>query len=666
MSKMFLSNTLFSPFFPLKKHFAYISFFLFLFTALFYTLSYADDMSSKTVESGTVSYHSSYGNKYIEMKNKLKKGWNTWDTNSLLTYVLLPEGFTLKMKVRNSETGDVLERALIGRRGKDEEKVKPGYHAYNGEYTDMEVEWRGIRFSFQTVSKNDDISIIITPLADNQNAYIVLQPAFLYGKTGSVSYKRNALNVRSGKKKKAFNLFGTVNQDNAEDGNIVLSLSLAAPIGISTKYEDFSLINESISKAKSDFAQNKLKYGELSEIYNAMQSVLAWNVIYEPTKDRVITPVSRAWSIGWGGYVLFCWDTYFASYMLSLDNKELAYANAIEITKEITSSGFVPNFAGGTGSSLDRSQPPVGSFVIREIYRHYREKWFLEEVYDDLLTWNKWWEKNRVTKGLLCWGSNPYKGYMKDPSAVMNVNQRMGAALESGLDNSPMYDGMAFNAKTHQMMLADVGLTSLYVMDCDALADIASVLGKTGDEKELRAKATLYRNNLSKLWDNEKGFYFNRKTNDDQVSYRISPTNFYPFLAHAPTQSQAKRMINEHFYNKDEFWGEWILPSISRNDADFSDNEYWRGRIWAPMNFLVYLGMRNYGLSDARRDLTEKSADLLLKSWMGERHVFENYNSVNGIGDDVGSSDMFYHWGALLGFISLIEKGFVPSPEINL
>ena len=32
----------------------------------------------------------------------------------------------------------------------------------------------------------------------------------------------------------------------------------------------------------------------------------------------------------------------------------------------------------------------------------------------------------------------------------------------------------------------------------------------------------------------------------------------------------------------------------------------------------------------------------------------------------MSKADLFYHWGGLLGFISLIENGFVPPPEENL
>ncbi len=75
------------------------------------------------------------------------------------------------------------------------------------------------------------------------------------------------------------------------------------------------------------------------------------------------------------------------------------------------------------------------------------------------------------------------------------------------------------------------------------------------------------------------------------------------------------------------------------------------------MNFLVYLGLRNYNLRRARADLAERSYKLLMKSWQSDHAIYENYNSITGAGNDVRSSDANYHWGALLGVISLMEQG---------
>jgi neutral trehalase len=232
------------------------------------------------------------------------------------------------------------------------------------------------------------------------------------------------------------------------------------------------------------------------------------------------------------------------------------------------------------------------------------------------------------------------------------------ALFESGLDNSPMYDGVPFNQATNQLEMADVGLNALYVADCRALAEIAGVLGKTAEQSELLARGDRYAAALSTLWDEKAGIYLNKRTDTGESSPRLSPTSFYPLIAKAPTAEQAARMASEHYFNPAEFFGEWVMPSIARNVPGFQDQNYWRGRIWGPMNFLVYLGMRNYDLGPARRDLVERSHKLLMKSWQSDRAIYENYNSITGAGNDVTSSDAYYHWGALLGVIGLMEQGY--------
>lgn len=114
-------------------------------------------------------------------------------------------------------------------------------------------------------------------------------------------------------------------------------------------------------------------------------------------------------------------------------------------------------------------------------------------------------------------------------------------------------------------------------------------------------------------------------------------------------------MIHEHMLNPDEFWGEWVLPSIERGDPSYPKQNYWKGRIWAPMNFLVYLGLREYDLPEARAKLVERSEALLLKEWLEHGHVYENYNADTGEGGGVMNADAFYHWGGLLGLIKVLE-----------
>jgi glycogen debranching enzyme len=128
-------------------------------------------------------------------------------------------------------------------------------------------------------------------------------------------------------------------------------------------------------------------------------------------------------------------------------------------------------------------------------------------------------------------------------------------------------------------------------------------------------------------------------------------------LAKAATPQQADRLVREHLLNPNEFWGELVIPSIARSDPAFQDQDYWRGRIWGPMNYLVYLGLLNYDQPAARQQFARKSLALFEKDWNQNGHVHENYNAITGAGDDVRSSDRFYHWGALLALIDYLENG---------
>lgn len=345
--------------------------------------------------------------------------------------------------------------------------------------------------------------------------------------------------------------------------------------------------------------------------------------------------------------------------MAAMDNKDLAYANAIEITKEKTPNGFVPNCAWGNGfKSYDRSQPPVGSLVIERLYSKYKDKWLLEEVIDDLIDWNNWWYTNRLNGDLLSWGSNPYQPMYSNYWETAGINDIFGGALESGLDNTPMYDGVPFNKSTHLMEMHDVGLNSLYIMDCGKLAEICRFLQRNEEAETFEERAKQFKHNMQELWDEKRGFFYNKLTLEKQFSDRISPTNFYVLLGNVATKKQAERIIDEHYFNENEFYGEWVMPSIARNDAAYKEQEYWRGRIWPPLNFLVYTGMQNYTLDKARKDLVDRSRKLLLHEWLDKGHVHENYNADTGIGCDVNTSDRFYHWGGLLGFISILEGGY--------
>ncbi len=599
---------------------------------------------------------------YDALQRRLARGWNTWDVNSVTAQVLLPEGFSIRvgLKHNSSLNSDAfLSDALIGRQGQGVEQVFPGPHTWNGSFTELRLSWRGHGFLLQSAHDGDDLVMLATPEGTKSEVppTLVFSMGVLWNCSGAVSQTGDAIEFRSGTRQ--------VRVYSTAGGKVLASVPVTgpffaakfdSPVGLGTgRPRTVEQIREVLRRARPS--------GD--SVAQAIETVLGWDTIYEPSQSRVVSPVSRVWSADWGGYVLFDWDTFFAASMAAIGSRDLAYADALETLREETAEGFVPNFARAGGwKSFDRSEPPVGAITILSLYRRYKDLWLLRDAFDPLLRWNRWWAEHRSRGGYLVWGTdlgneprNPDDG---------SVGTLQAAKYESGLDNSPMYDDAPFDTKSHQMRLADVGLMALYVADCDALAKIADALGKGTAAREIRSRGETYRAALRTLWNEKAGIFLNKDLDKGEFSPRLSPTNFYPLLAKAATPEQARRMVKEHLLNPAEFWGDWVLPSIARSDPAFRDQDYWRGRVWGPMNYLVYLGLLNYDEPDARRQLAERSHALFEKEWKQHGHVHENYNSITGDGDDVRSSDRFYHWGALLGLIDHLENsGGATHPSVS-
>jgi hypothetical protein len=44
-----------------------------------------------------------------------------------------------------------------------------------------------------------------------------------------------------------------------------------------------------------------------------------------------------------------------------------------------------------------------------------------------------------------------------------------------------------------------------------------------------------------------------------------------------------------------------------------------------------YIAVKNYNHQNACKDLVKKSGRLIMKSWLGEHNVYENYDSIEDV-----------------------------------
>ena len=591
---------------------------------------------------------------YAALQARLCTGWNTWYNGSMTAHVKLPAAvgfnFGLAPGDQSAYWRDFLK---YSEKHGHPARIRPGLRSDDGAYTSATIGIAGFEVLLETATDGADLLALVTPQAGADGQLVVVEPIAPFG--GNARLGREAAGVFAERDERIG--LGTTGEAVSAPYLPTPAPCLAVRLAVGRPVAFFTGASRTEEEVRACIAARRAAvearvaaFGKDAEAFRAMQTVLAWNTIYDAPNRRAIAPVSRVWNTGSGGWVLFEWDSYFAAYMCSLFNRDLAVAHAVEITKSVTAEGFVPNFISPRGVSADRSQPPVGSRIVWEIYRRHRLRWFLEETYDDLLSWNRWWPATRDCDGYLCWGTHVWKDGRRVPGSLQD------AMFESGLDNSPMFDGVPMSPDRPVMLQADVGLLSLYVMDCKTLAEIAAELGRTADRDELLARAARYAAKLATLWDETRGIYLNRRLDTGAFSDVLTPCNFYPLLAGVPTREQAERMVREHYFNPQEFYGTYVMPSSARNARGYADNSYWRGRIWAPLNLLVYLGLKEYGLDDARKDLVARSADLVMRNWRKTGGIYENYNAETGVGGDVGNSDGFYHWGALLAYLGFLEN----------
>jgi hypothetical protein len=393
--------------------------------------------------------------------------------------------------------------------------------------------------------------------------------------------------------------------------------------------------------------------GLFGEAPEAIGNSMFWNTLSAPSNSLFFPSISRRWATGFGGWVVGEWDCFFGSLLTGLEDKAQTVAGIKAILLAESETGVVPNVAGGSGITPDRSQPPVGSFAVWKEYERFLDRDTLAWAYPRLVKWHEWWFHDRGDgqpwrdgnrDGLLEWGS--------DRGSTPSVGGRgffQAAKWESGMDDSPMYDEAAYDPKTYTMNLDDVGLNSLYALDAECLSKIAAVL----DNREASERfATEYEHMKQlvreRLWNDSDGIYENRFW-DGRFSKRLSPTNFYPMFAGIATTDQAKRMVKEHLLNPKEFWGTYVAPTIARNDPAFEDQFYWRGDIWGPTNYMLYEGLDRYGFDKVALEYSEKNYALFMDDWKSNQHDNEQYHAWGGN----GGGDTHYTWGALLCLVAL-------------
>lgn len=188
----------------------------------------------------------------------------------------------------------------------------------------------------------------------------------------------------------------------------------------------------------------------------------------------------------------------------------------------------------------------------------------------------------------------------------------------SGMDNTPR-GRIGKNAEKDRPAGADVLWIDAICEQALAAKKISELFRIIEDFENEKLWLDKYREKRelvnSLYWDSEDGFYYDIDVNDRHFYKVRTIASYWALTAEIATEEQAEKMLS-CLFDENDFGGEMPLVSLSRSDADFSENgRYWRGSVWLPTAYAALKGIANYGYY--------KEAHILAKKLLS--HMYKTY-----------------------------------------
>ncbi len=328
---------------------------------------------------------------------------------------------------------------------------------------------------------------------------------------------------------------------------------------------------------------------------------------------------------------LYYWDSFFtAKGLLLCDRAELVKSTVDNMLWLVKEFGYMPN--GSHRGLLGRSQPPLLSEMVKDVFDVYGDKSWLAEAYAVLRMEYRFWQERRSTAcGLSRYGYNMENGRIARYGAMirgrlsgLDLSDRSDEDLvenymsdaESGWDFNPRCDGQ-------QTDYAYVDLNSiLYAME-ENMAYFASQLDN-GEEALWKERAQARREGIQSLLYNGTVFLdYNYKTG--MHSNIFSCASFYPLWAKAATKEQAE-FLRQNLYRIEEAFGLAVCEKGPR-DAVYQW-DYPNG--WAPLHYLLVHGLDHYGYAEDAQRIAQKYVSAMERIFAETGTLWEKYNVTDG------------------------------------
>lgn len=286
-------------------------------------------------------------------------------------------------------------------------------------------------------------------------------------------------------------------------------------------------------------------------------------------------------------------------------------------------------------------QPPVHAIAVRSLIENSPDRdealLFAKKTFKNLKAWHHYLYRERDVEndGLVYirhpWESGQDNSPLWDPILQkISIDEHKIPAYErkdlSHIDAAERPDKMDYDryvflvdlfrkCNYNERKIRDTGCPFLIedvlfnTILCQANKDMAFIAEVIGEDPapwaELHQKTKTAID--KKLWCGEKSFYVNYDiVNQKQIHERVL-AGFLPLYAGVPDEHRAETLFKylntQCFCRLDDVC--LAAPTYDRSSRDFSGSKYWRGPIWINLNWMLCLGLSEYGYDEYANRIME-------------------------------------------------------------
>jgi hypothetical protein len=407
----------------------------------------------------------------------------------------------------------------------------------------------------------------------------------------------------------------------------------------------------------------------------------ARDILQANDRGGYTVPNGRVYPFQWN------WDSAFVAMGFDTFDRNRSWTELETLFRGQWDDGFLPHiifwqddegyFPGPTVWATGKepvtsgiTQPPVAATSLRRLWESavsageagaYRSR--LEALFPKVMSWHRWFRDNRdpekrgVVVAVHPWETGrdnaPEWDAPGEPIDISNVGEyvrRDTTHLDAKMRPTKLeYDrylalvqfgrGLGWDhariGRESPFRVADVGMSMILLRANRDLLALAEELGRTDEADELRASIARAEAGIGWLWDETRQAWCSRDLVTGRSSGFITSASFLSFYAGLRDEARDRATIAH--IERIGAAVRHLMPSLDPEDPGFQMIRYWRGPVWAVVNFMI-----GTGLSEAGHEMLAQRLRGDTRTLIARNGFYEAFSPIDGTGS--GGDD--FSWTA--------------------